>query len=38
MTKEINPWSGLQAKETIKKVGLIDKQRNLYALAEEIEL
>jgi hypothetical protein len=38
MTKEINPWSGLQAKVTIKKVGLIDKQRNLYALAEEIEL
>jgi hypothetical protein len=38
MTKEINPWSGLQAKVAIKKVGLIDKQRNLYALAEEIEL
>jgi len=38
MTKEMNPWSGLQAKVTIKKVGLIDKQRKLYAFAEEIEL
>jgi hypothetical protein len=38
MTKEINPWSGLEAKVTIKKVGLVDKQRNLYALAEEVEL
>lgn len=38
MTKGMNPWSGLQAKVIIQKVGLIQKQRNLYALAEEIEL
>ena len=38
MTIEINTWSGLEAKVTIKKVVLVDKHRNLYPLAEEVEL
>jgi hypothetical protein len=37
MTKEIDPWTGLTGKTAAKKPKLVDRQRRLYAFAEEIQ-